>query len=455
LIAQLKILATRLLLSDAVLVAIGGKVWQIVALPVTIALILGYLSPETQGFYYTFLSLVALQTFLELGLHLAVLATASHESSAVGLGPKGELTGPMRAVSRIVSLGGFALSWYAILAACFALLVGPLGAFFLLSSSASTAAWLGPWAALVCISAVQLIVSPFNYMLEGLGQVASIYRMRLYQMMFSSAALWTALLADAGLWAAACASAAALVVNLAYFAFRYPLFFRTRLSSRDGEKIQWATEIWPMQWRLAIQGVVGYFLYYLFNPIMFYYHGPAEAGRVGMTVQLLAAIQSVGLIWIQTKAYTFGNLVATGQRRALHEEWFRSSVIAVFACVLGNTLLMIAVVGISQSASQLADRLLPVLPTLFLALAYAAGQFIQCMAAYTRAHKEEPFAIFGSVCGLAAGIAVWWFGRSGGALGAAAAYFAVYALVTLPGVTLLWLRAKRRLDTQPLSCAES
>ena len=57
----------------AVMFAVLSKVWLVFAGPITLYLISLYLLPEVQGFYYTFLSLVALKSFLELGFYANLL----------------------------------------------------------------------------------------------------------------------------------------------------------------------------------------------------------------------------------------------------------------------------------------------------------------------------------------------------------------------------------------------
>ncbi|MBT6902530.1 MAG: hypothetical protein HOA32_16150, partial [Nitrospina sp.] len=69
----------------AVAFAILVKVWSLFAGPVTLYLISIYLSPEIQGFYYTFLSLIALQSFVELGFYIVITQFASHEWASLEL----------------------------------------------------------------------------------------------------------------------------------------------------------------------------------------------------------------------------------------------------------------------------------------------------------------------------------------------------------------------------------
>jgi hypothetical protein len=70
----------RLEVNRAVFYALALRGWQFVGGAVSVLLISLYFTKELQGYYYTFSSLVALQSFFELGLGAVLVAIASHES---------------------------------------------------------------------------------------------------------------------------------------------------------------------------------------------------------------------------------------------------------------------------------------------------------------------------------------------------------------------------------------
>src|SRR5262245_6362241 len=71
---------------------------------VTLAIVALRLDPESQGYFYTFGNVLALQVFAELGLGTVLTQFASHESAR---------SHDPGAQSRLASLGRFALRWYA------------------------------------------------------------------------------------------------------------------------------------------------------------------------------------------------------------------------------------------------------------------------------------------------------------------------------------------------------
>ena len=80
--------------------------------------------------------------------------------------------------------------------------------------------------------------------------------------------------------------------NVVYLAHSHGNFLRDLLTVEPGEgRMRWRTEIWPLQWRIGVQGALSWFHLSLFVPVLFYYHGPGEAGQFGMTWHIVALLQ--------------------------------------------------------------------------------------------------------------------------------------------------------------------
>ena len=63
----------------AVFVGLLNRMWSLIAGPISLVLIGFYFSPQVQGYYYTFATLLALQVFVELGIGAVIQQFASHE----------------------------------------------------------------------------------------------------------------------------------------------------------------------------------------------------------------------------------------------------------------------------------------------------------------------------------------------------------------------------------------
>ena len=417
--------------------AIATKAWSFVSGPVSLLVIPKFLSRDSQGYYYTFFSLLALQSFVELGFSFIINQFASHEWAHLGFDEREAITGEPAAHSRLISLGRLAFKWFGAAALIFVAVVSVAGYWFFSKSPDHGIVWQAPWLALVVMTGVQICFLPAFSLLEGCNQVAASYRFKLIQAIAGSIALWSALACGWGLWAAAASSAASACILIAVF-YRYRHFFGAFRTPPSGPEIHWKTEMLPMQWRLGLAVVVGYFMYSLFTRVIFHYHGPAAAGQMGMTWSLASMLQQVASFWILTKMPRFGILIAKKQYEALDALFFRSTLISLVLVALGALGLWSAVFFINYMDFHWAGRMLPPGPTGMLMLASVLIHVPACQTAYLRAHKREPLLAFNLISSAATGLLVWYLGKNYGPMGACSGYLAVIALFMLPYEMYLW-----------------
>jgi O-antigen/teichoic acid export membrane protein len=432
----------------AVVWSIAARALQALLGPLTLVLIARTLSPALQGYYYTFASLVALQSFVELGLSVVIVNVASHEWGSLRLDPLGRIDGDVQARSRLVSLGRVVFRWYAAASMVFILAVGAAGLAFFSQGGGSEGEWRGPWMAQVVLAGLSLCLLPATSILEGCNQVASIQFFRFLQALGSTAAMWTALLLGAGLWAGVVSAAVLLLRDLSLVLIRYRRFFVPFLKPPEAGRMDWKTEIWPMQWRLAVSGLFGYLVFSLFNPVMFRYHGAVVAGQMGMTLALTNVLQAIAGAWVQTRVPSFGILVAKRDFQTLDRSFFKLSAISIGVMVSGLAALWFGVAALRWMGHPLADRVLPPLPFgLFLAAA-AILQVSLCETLYLRAHRQEPLLGLSVFMGTAVGGCTFLLGSRYGPVGAAAGYLAVVVICTV-WETGIWFRCRREWH-QPL-----
>jgi hypothetical protein len=435
-------LLNRLEVDRAVFAAVSLRVWQLLAGVGTLLLMTVFFSEETQDFYYTFASLMALQTFFELGFNIAIINTCSHEWAKLDLDDKGRIVGDARALSRLVSLGRLLFKWYAVAQLLFILIVGFCGAWFLSQRTDAEPSWQQPWTALVIVSGLLLWTLPFNAVLEGCNQVTAINTFRLIQGVLASLAVWTVMMLGGGLWAAVAATTARLLCDLYLVLVHYREFFHPFFRPPAGESMHWRQEVWPMQWRLAISGVTSYFAFFLFTPVMFHYHDDGVAGQMGMTWTVVTAIQAAALAWIQTRAPRFGILVNERDFAELDRVFFRVAFFAVWAMLGASVAFWLLLKGINVLQWKVAGRLLGPLPTGVFLVAAGVQLLATSLVFYVRAHKREPFMIISTISSCAIGLAVWQLGSRFGPLGAAFGFLAVQALITLPVHLAIWRRCR-------------
>ncbi|MBI5625223.1 MAG: glycosyltransferase [Elusimicrobia bacterium] len=436
------VLANKLGLDRTVLVSLASKVGTLLASAIGLWMIGTYLTRDLQGYYYTFASILGLQTFADLGFCLVITNFASHEWAQLDADKDGRITGNPEHLSRLVSLGRLVIKWYALASVIVVLGVGTAGYLFLSSNPHTGIIWLGPWLCLTVLAGVKFGLAPMLSLLEGCNQVANINALRLVHRVSANAVLWTALVLGLGLWVAPISAAAEVLAILILLAAFYARFFRPFISQPPGPRMSWRGEIWPMQWRLAISAFAGYFTYSLFTPVMFHYHGPAVAGQMGMSLTLVAAPLSIASVWLASKIPDFGMLIANKEYATLDRLLLKLTKAAVLAVCAGSAVVWLLVYLLYHFDHRLAGRVLPPLPTAIFLFAHILTLLGVGPAYYLRAHKEEPLMVISVVTSLAIGILVWLLGSRLGPLGAACGYLSVIAFLMFPWLAAIFLRKR-------------
>ena len=439
---RLRQLLRRFEVDRAVLFGILTRIWQICAGPVTAILIATRFTPELQGYYYTFASLLALQIFVELGLGTVIIQFASHEWSKLGFDSFGQIVGDSEALSRLKGIASFAIKWYSVGALIVSIGLGIGGYLFFSYKPETVIIWTAPWLLLCILTGLAFCFVPIWSLLEGCNQVAAIYRYRFIDGMFRNITLWVAILAGAKLWVPVISSVAGLIWAVLFLRRRYWKLLKTLLFSQPTEsKIKWQSEMLPMQWRVAVSWLSGYFAFSMFTPILFHYHGAVIAGQMGMTWSLIGVVSSISGAWVQPRAPYFGILIAQKKYEQLDKLFWRLVIIVATVASLVALLAWLLVFALYRIQFPLITRILPPLPTGFFLLAIVIMAMSLPFSIYLRAHKMEPIMPFSVASGVFVCISNLILGRYFGATGMAMGFLAVN-IVIVPFVFLVWYRCR-------------
>ena len=417
--------------------------------PVTVLLIAWRFSPELQGYYYTFGSLLALQVFFELGLGQAIIQFASHDWSTLSLDEKGRIVGDEAARSRLLSLGRLSFRWYGWAAILLVLGLGPAGYAFFSHTPTAGVSWPGPWAALCIGVGAGFALLPVFSLLQGCNQVPQFWFYRWIQQVVNGLSLWAAIILGAGLWTLAVASAAGFLWSVFFLLRRYSGFVGSFLSSPAGPRIHWRRDVWPVQWRIAISWIGAYFTTSFFAPVLFRLHGPVAAGQMGMTVTLSLVLLAVSSNWVVTKAPQFGVLIAQGDYWELDRLFRRSFLASIAVSCAGAVAIGLGVFLLHSVGHPLSARLLRPLPTFLLMSGTVLNSATMGLSVYLRAHKREPLAPVYLLTALVVFATVLVLGARFGALGITAGYLGAITVVQLPLSIIVFQRRRAEWHRVP------
>lgn len=450
----MKQFALRLGIDRAVFFTLLGRSWNVGAGLLIIAVVAYILSPEIQGYYYTFSSLIALQIFAELGLSFAIIQFASHEMAQLSWLPDGTVDGDPKAKCRLQSLFKFSLCWFGVAATLMVIVLLPLGIFFFDTAKLDTVTLPNiaiPWSLLVIFTAINLFIIAAAAILEGCGKVAHVAVLRFLQSLCAMSMVLFTLGLGGQLYALVISSVMMVLVGFVWLRVNYWKFFKDLLAYRSSlVGLNWREDVWPFQWRIAVSWMSGYFIFQLFTPLIFKTHGAIAAGQMGMSLQIINAMNSVAMAWISTKAPIYGQLIATNQRQKLDVLFFRGFVQSFVFLIAGVALIWLGLFYITHSGVSYIGRILPLQLFSFLCLACLANHIVSAEATYLRAHKEEPFIWLSLSSGLMTAILAILLVPALGLGGAVFAYTATTLSISLVGGTFIFLAKRKNMKYESL-----
>jgi O-antigen/teichoic acid export membrane protein len=439
-------------LDRAIAYTVLGRFWQAFAGLITLALITRYLTPNEQGYYYTFYSLVALQIVFELGFSFVILQLAAHERAQLTFSAGGGIAGDAVSRARLASILHKAVYWYLAAGLVMTVALVPAGFAFFNAHQVPGAqvAWRLPWCCLVLFNMLAFQIDPVFSFLEGCGFVAQVARRRFWQALLGSALAWMAMIVHHGLYAPAMLILGQVTVSLGYLLFSDHRRLLAGLMRHrvGGHTVGWRTEIWPFQWKIALSWICGYFIYQIFSPVLFAFQGPVAAGRMGMSLNLATGIGSIAMAWMNTKASPFGQLVARREYQALDRLFFRTLWQSTLLLVFGALLFLFLLWLYGNHVPKFSTRLLPEWAIALLLLQTIMNHIVYSEALYLRCHKEEPFVgVSAASAVLVAGL-TYVLGRYWGADAVVVGLVLQGLIFSLPSGTYLFLTRRRAWHRQ-------
>ncbi|HIF00838.1 MAG TPA: hypothetical protein EYQ63_28495 [Fuerstia sp.] len=448
----LKKIGHHLGVDTAVGYAVAARGWQLLTGQLTMLLIVFCLTEVEQGYYYAFFYLLAMQIFVELGLHVVIISVASHEWSQLRM-VDDKVAGDPCALSRLASLSRMAARWYLLAAGAFVVVIAIAGYVYFSWPTGQTPAglnvseWAAPWTSLVLLTGMQLVLLPMSSILEGCGQLPTINKVRFWQGVAGSAVVWSMMSTGFGLWALSGSAAVRLCGETYLVRRRFGQFFASLKDGDSGQAIDWKSEVVPLQWRIAIQGTLHWFATHLAGLVIFKCHGEAMGGRFGLMWTVLTALQSASMAWVETRRPLFGQLIAERKYEELDRLFFRLSRISLILIAVGGATFTAGVYVVNEFPNtiftHIASRVPDVWSTAIFAMAFFAFQPALCTNIYVRAHKRDPFLIPAIVSSLTIAVLVFWLGRAYGIEGSGYGYLLGVGVVQTPLWVLVWYRCRK------------
>jgi O-antigen/teichoic acid export membrane protein len=367
----------------------------------TLILIANYLSLVEQGYYYTFGSILAIQVFFELGLNGIITQFVAHENAPLLWDKSKGFIGSKESSSRLASLLRFTLRTFGFLSILlfFGLLFAGYSFFGKYENDDLNIKWQTPWLLLSITTSLSFIVSPILAFLEGLGRVKEVAKMRMIQQMIQLTLVLLFFSLGFKLFSVPIASLIAFtIIPISIFAGTEIVILRDVWKKLDIWRVNYRLEIFPFQWKIAMSWISGYFIFQLFNPILFATEGAVVAGKMGMTLTVLNFILAITFSWITTKVSIFSGMIANkefDELDTLYNKTLKQSTIlnAIILLLFYLIIFTFRYFEIKIAGQNISDRFLDNLPMLFLAITIFFNHIVGSLATYMRCHKKEPLIV--------------------------------------------------------------
>lgn len=426
----------------SILFTSSARIIQALGGVVAILFVAKHLTGIEQGFYYTFGSIVAIQVFFELGLNGIITQYVAHEAAYLEWKDNTTLSGyeDNKHLSRLSSLLHFSIKWYSYFAVILFITLIIVGFIFFTRYDVTQEIvdWKIPWLLLAISTAINLLIAPILAFFEGLGKVIEVAKIRLLQQSLSVIVVCGGLFAGAKLYISGINWLVGIVLVLTLILgsdFRKILINIWKVEIT--ERIDYRKEIFPYQWKIALSWISGYFIFQLFNPVLFATEGALIAGQMGMTLAVLNGITSLSMSWMSTKVPLYSNLIALKKylkldsifNKTLKQSTFINASALIFMFMI---IFIIRHYNLKMNGMYLGDRFLNYLPMLLMMVPIFMNQYISSWGTYLRCHKKEPFLLLSIITGLLCSLSTILMGKYFGIMGITSGY----CLITV--ITLIW-----------------
>ena len=369
-----------------------NQLYRLISGPLMLFFIPLYLTQIEQGYWYTFTSVAALAVFADLGFSNIILQFAAHEFAFLKFNNNATVYGEEIHLRKLADFFRFSVKWLCKITLIVFPIIVIVGYFFIKQKSDEQINWILPWFIYSVSSALVFVNSSLLSFFEGCNSVAKVQGIRFKITVFTSLTVLTGLFFEIKLFALALSLLVSALLGSCLIYKNYRLLILQLWKLSAVMFYSWNQEFFSLIWRYALSWCSGYFIYNLFVPLTFSYHGVIEAGKVGFTISAWGAVSSISTVWLSSKIPMMNILISK-------KEWIK--VWGLLKNVLFKVCFTYFIIGcgfflvyfLFYKEIFLFERLADSFMLVNLFLCNFLQLFIITFATYLRAHKKEPLVL--------------------------------------------------------------
>ena len=424
---------------------LAQRSWVALSGLVTTILVTLCMTAELQGWYYAFMGLVMLYSLFDLGLAQVLINVTSK------LHRPHELINADSVSDRFKSLMHQAARHYGWLAGIFLIIMIPVGILFFWSGTKQDPIplmqWLPPWVALVTITSVSMLMTPYLSVIEGAGNITEVTLLRLAQGFVGSIACWSMLWFDFKLWAVVMVPLSGVLFTGIWLKFRFALLLQVSFDVADEavrlateRSLVWAKEVWPLQWRFGVGWFTSFMLTQIYTPILFYFSGAVIAGQMGVSFAIANMLAVISNAWVSRHVPLMTQAAISHDWKTLDRVFNRDLILSSVFFIVCAILMCVGheILGLTKYG----QRLLPIEPFIGLLAISLINHLTGTFAAQLRSFQKEPLMriMLLGAC-LIVPLSIWAADRYA-ATGVIAVILCVQVIYVLPATIYTWKKFK-------------
>lgn len=378
--------------------------FRLVLKPLLLLLIPLFLTENEQGYWYTFTSLAALTTFADLGFTTIVSQFAAHETALLQYDEKKQIY--VGNDVRLVSLFQTMKRWFGRAMIIITPIIFFVGCFVMQGDSCFIE-YVVPWLIYAVFNSVNFYVQTNLAFFEGCNQIARVQKIKCMDAIMVNGLSMLLLLSGAGVYALGCSMAVASLIDILFYRKIFHSLLK-QLLANCREKVEWFKEIMPLLKKYAIGWISNYLTFQIYNPLTFRMFGAEVAGKVGYTITIISSIFSMANVWMYVVTPTMNAQAECKDWKGM-DKTLRNNLPLSGGTFLVGVILFCILLKIPLIDTLLGARILPLRQFIVLGSAYFLQVFVNGMAIYLRAHKQEPLLYVGivsAVCSIVATVII-------------------------------------------------
>jgi len=372
-----------------------NQLWRLVSGPLMLIFIPIFLTPETQGYWYSFISLSALSIFADLGFSNIVLQFAAHEFAYLSFNDELNVQGDELHMKKLASFLVFTIKW-AILMIVIVFPIILIVGISMFNGKHLNVNWMIPWIIYLVGSAISFFNGTLLAFIQGCNLVSVSQKIQFFVGIVNTCVVLVCLFFKFNLYALAFGSIISASLIFIFFFTTFKKFLIHLIKISKTFKYSWKKEFFRLLWKYSISFASGYFIFQIYTPFMFQFRGPVQAGRVGISISIWSAIFSISTVWIIAITPKLNMLIAKKEWKKLDQLFFKNLILSVGTFLLG-TICAFVILTYFKGKIKIIDRFLPIFPMLCLSMGWTLQTLIDTLAIYLRAHKQEPLVLVSAV----------------------------------------------------------